>query len=115
MNHDTLPTAGVLDLTYGPQVLHVPEMAGRYYCVQFTAPNNTIFRLRRQTHYRYASGRLSHHGTGLEGTSAERDEADFVANNSVFVIGRVLVYSDSDLPIAYALAKQIEIVPRLGR
>ena len=36
-------------------------------------------------------------------------------NNSVFVIGRVLVYSDSDLPIAYALTKQIEIVPRLGR
>ena len=36
-------------------------------------------------------------------------------NNSVFVIGRVLVLSDSDLPIAYALTKQIEIVPRLGR
>jgi hypothetical protein len=43
VNHDTLPTAGVLDLRYGPQVLYVPEMAGRYYSVQFTAPNNTIF------------------------------------------------------------------------
>ena len=27
-------------------------------------------------------------------------------NNSVLVIGRVLVYSDSDLPIAYSYAKQ---------
>jgi hypothetical protein len=27
------------------------------------------------------------------------------------VIGRILVYSDSDLPIAYALTKQIQIVP----
>src|SRR6202163_1370933 len=37
------------------------------------------FRLRWQTHHRDASGRLSHHGTGLERTGAERDEADFVA------------------------------------
>jgi hypothetical protein len=33
VNHDTLPTAGVLDLRYGPLALHVPEMAGRYYSV----------------------------------------------------------------------------------
>ena len=32
-------------------------------------------------------------------------------NNSVFVIGRTLVSSDSDLPTAYALAKQIQVVP----
>jgi hypothetical protein len=33
-------------------------------------------------------------------------------DNSVFVIGRILVYSDADLPTAYALTKQIQIVPR---
>jgi len=43
VNHDTLATAGVLDLRYGPRVLRVPDMAGRYYSVQFTAPNNTVF------------------------------------------------------------------------
>jgi hypothetical protein len=32
-------------------------------------------------------------------------------NNSVLVIGRVLVYSDSDLLTAYALAKQIQLMP----
>ena len=32
-----------------------------------------------------------------------------------FVIGRILVYSHSDLPTAYALTKQIQIGPRLGR
>ena len=36
-------------------------------------------------------------------------------HNSVFVIGRILVYSDSDLPTAYALTKQIQVVPRLTR
>ena len=31
---------GWLDLRNGPQVLHVPEMAGRYYSVQFTDPSD---------------------------------------------------------------------------
>src|SRR3984893_18128783 len=43
VKQDTHPTAGVIDLNYRLQVLHVPEMAVRYYSVQFTAPNNTIF------------------------------------------------------------------------
>jgi hypothetical protein len=30
-------------------------------------------------------------------------------NDSVLVLGRVLVYSDSDLPTAYDLAKQIQL------
>src|SRR5262249_26298262 len=32
-------------------------------------------------------------------------------NNSVLVLGRILVYSDSDLPTAYGLAKQIRLIP----
>ena len=44
VNHDTLMTAGWLDLSKGPLVLHVPDMAGRYYSVQFTDPSkNTNF------------------------------------------------------------------------
>ena len=44
VNRDTLLTVGWLDLTKGPQILHVPDMAGRYYSVQFTDPsNNTNF------------------------------------------------------------------------
>src|ERR1051326_5916259 len=44
VNRDTLLTVGCLDLRKGPQVLHVPDMAGRYYSVQFTDPsNNTNF------------------------------------------------------------------------
>jgi hypothetical protein len=32
-------------------------------------------------------------------------------NNSVLVLGRVLIYSDRDLPSAYDLAKQIRFTP----
>ncbi len=37
-NHETLYVLGWLDLSKGPQVLHVPGMGGRYYSVQFTDP-----------------------------------------------------------------------------
>lgn len=44
VNRDTLLTVGWLDLSRGPQVLHVPDMAGRYYSVQLTNPStNTNF------------------------------------------------------------------------
>ena len=44
VNHDTLVTAGWLNLTKEPQVLHVPDFSGRYYSVQFTDPSkNTNF------------------------------------------------------------------------
>jgi len=35
-------------------------------------------------------------------------------NNSVLVIGRVLVESDSDFPTAYGLAKLIQLAPLSG-
>jgi len=38
---DVLYVAGWLDLKNGPQVLHVPDMAGRYYSVQFTDPSDS--------------------------------------------------------------------------
>ena len=43
MNHDTLLTVGWLDLSKGPQVLHVPDFSGRYYSVQFTDPFDVDF------------------------------------------------------------------------
>ena len=35
-------------------------------------------------------------------------------NNSVLVLGRILVYSDSDLATAYALTRQIQLTPLGG-
>jgi hypothetical protein len=39
-NHETLYVLGWLDLSKGPLVLHVPDMNGRYYSVQFTDPSD---------------------------------------------------------------------------
>jgi hypothetical protein len=115
VNHDTLVTAGVLDLRDGPQVLHVPDMAGRYYSVQFTAPNNTVFAYVGKRTTGTQAGDYLITGPGWEGQVPSGMKQISSPKNSVFVIGRILVHSDSDLPIAHGLTRQIQIVPRLGR
>lgn len=110
VNRDTLLTIGWLDLSKGPQILHVPDMAGRYYSVQFTDPS-------KNTNFAYVGKRTSGTESGdylISGPGWKVAEPQGVShisspNNSVLVIGRVLVYSDSDLPTAYELAKQIQL------
>jgi hypothetical protein len=115
VNHDTLLTAGVLDLRNGPQVLHVPEMADRYYSVQFTAPNNTIFAYVGKRTTGTQPGDYLVTGPGWKGQVPSGMKQVSSPNNSVFVIGRVLVYNDGDLPTAYNLAKQIRLTPFSSR
>jgi hypothetical protein len=42
-NHATLYTTGWLDLSQGPQVLHVLDMAHRYYSIEFVDPWDDVF------------------------------------------------------------------------
>jgi len=110
--NDVLYVGGLLDLSKGPQVLHVPDMAGRYYSVQFTDPSDG-------TNFAYVGKRTT--GTeagdylisapGWKGSVSQGMTQISSPNNSVLVIGRVFVESDSDLPTAYGLAKQIQLTP----
>jgi hypothetical protein len=111
VNHDTLPTAGVLDLEKGAQILHVPDMAGRYYSVQFTDPNNTNFAYVGTRVTGTNAGDYLITGPGWKGQVPSGMKQIASPNNSVFVLGRTLVESDSDLPTAYGLAKQIQLTP----
>jgi hypothetical protein len=112
VNRDTLLTVGWLNLRNGPQILHVPEMAGRYYSVQFTDPSNN-------TNFAYVGKRTTGTQAGdylitsphWKGSVPKGMKLISSPNNSVLVAGRILVYNDSDLPTAYNLAKQIEVVP----
>ena len=112
VNHDTLLTVGWLDLGKGPQILHVPDLSGRYYSVQFNKPS-------KNANFAYVGKRTTGTGAGeyllsgprWKGTVPQGMPQIVSPNNSVLVIGRILVYSDSDLPTAYNLAKQIQIAP----
>ena len=110
--NDVLYVGGCLDLSKGPHVLHVPYMAGRYYSVQFTDPSDG-------TNFAYVGKRTT--GTeagdylmsvpGWKGIVSQAMTQIASPNKSVLVIGRVFVESDSDLPTAYGLAKQIQLTP----
>jgi hypothetical protein len=112
VNRDTLLTVGWLDLSKGPQVLHVPDMAGRYYSVQFTdRSDGTDFSYVGKRTTGTQAGNYLITGPGWKGTVPSGMPQISSPNNSVLVIGRVLVYSDSDLPTAYGLAKLIQLAP----
>jgi hypothetical protein len=115
VNRDTLMTAGWLDLSKGPQVLHVPDMAGRYYSVQFTDPSkNTNFAYVGKRATGTQAGDYLVSGPGWEGQVPGGMKQISSPNNSVLVFGRVLVESDSDGATAYDLSKQIQLTPLSG-
>jgi hypothetical protein len=111
VNHDTLLTVGWLDLSKGPQVLHVSDFSSRYYSVQFTDPFDIDFAYVGTRTTGTQAGDYLITGPGWNGTVPQGMKQISSPNNSVLVLGRVLVYSDSDLSTAYNLAKQIQLMP----
>ena len=112
MNRDTLYVVGWLDLRKGPLVLRVPDMAGRYYSVQFTDPSkNTNFAYVGKRTTGTDAGDYLIVGPGWKGAVPQGMTRISSPNNSVAVIGRVFVANDSDLPTAYALGRQVQLVP----
>ena len=111
-NRDGLYTVGCLDLRTGPEVLHVPDTAGRYYSVQFIDPWGTVFAYvgRRKTGTQAGDYLIT--GPGWKGTVPKGLTQQIASpNDTVLLIGRTLVESDSDLATAYGLAKQIQVTP----
>ncbi len=112
VNRDTLYVMGWLDLSKKPQVLHVPNMADRYYSVQFTDPSKNI-------NFAYVGKRTTGTdagdylitGPGWKGAVPHGMKQISSPNNSVLVVGRVFVENDSDLSTAYDLSKQIQLTP----
>ncbi len=112
VNHDTLATAGWLDLRKEPLVLHVPDMKDRYYSVQFTDPS-------KNTNFAYVGKRTT--GTqagdylitrpGWNGNAPDGLKQISSPSNAVWLLGRVLVENDNDLETAYWLSKQIQLIP----
>lgn len=80
VNRDTLMAAGWLDLRKGPQLLHVPDAADRYYSVQFTDPSTNV-------NFAYVGTRTTGTQAGnylitgpeLDRAGSERDDADILA------------------------------------
>jgi len=90
--------------------LHVPDMDGCYYSVQFTDPSkNTNFAYvgKRTTDTRAGDYLIT--GPGWKGTVPQGMKQISSPNNSVLILGRVLVENDSDVSTAYDLSNQIQL------
>lgn len=111
-NRDTLYVVGWLDLAKGPLLFSVPDMAGRYYSVQFTDPyKNTSFAYVGKRTTGTKAGDYLITGPHWEGQVPGGMRQISSPNNSVLVVGRVFVENDGDLSAAYGLAKQIQLAP----
>ena len=109
---DVLYIGGWLDVKAGPRVLHVPEMDGRYYSVQFTDPNsgaNFAYVGKRSTGTDAGDFLLCERG--WDGSVPDGMTRIDVPHRSALVIGRVFAAGDDDRHVAYALAKQIQLTP----
>lgn len=111
-NTDTLYTAGWLDLRGKALVLHVPDMNGRYYSIQFTDPKDgTDFAYvgRRTTGTKAGDYLIT--GPGWSGTVPQGMKKISSPDTSVLVIGRVLVENGNDVTTVYNLSRQITLLP----
>jgi hypothetical protein len=110
--NEVLYIGGWLDLSKGSFILHVPEMGGRYYSVQFTDPSDGA-------NFAYVSTRTSGSqagdflitGPGWQSSVPQGLQQISSPNKSVLVVGRPLVESDRDVATVYALTKQIQLTP----
>ncbi|MEN2738724.1 DUF1254 domain-containing protein [Microbacterium sp. X-17] len=109
---DVLYVGGWLDLTDGPQVLHVPDSAGRYYSVQLTDPaDGADFAYVGKRTTGTAAGDFLITGRRWAGTVPEGMTRVASPTDSVLVIGRVFVADESDQQAAYDVARCIRLTP----
>jgi hypothetical protein len=109
---DLLYIGGWLDVKAGPQVLHVPEMAGRYYSLQFTDPAsgaNVAYVGKRATGT--SAGDFLLRAPGWSESSPDGMASIVLPHGVALVIGRVFADDDDDRPVAHALAEQIRLAP----
>jgi len=112
VNRDTLYAVGWIDLREGPQVLHVPDMNGRYYSVQFTDPSdNTNFAYIGKRTTGTKAGDYLIRGPRWKGSVPQGMSQISSPSNSVLVVGRVFVEDDGDVSNAYELGRQVQLSP----
>jgi hypothetical protein len=83
-----------------------------YYSVQFTDPFDVDFAYVGTRATGTQAGDYLITGPAWRGSVPQGMKQISSPDNSVLVIGRVLVYGDSDLSTAYNLAKQIQLTPQ---
>jgi hypothetical protein len=111
-NNDTIYSSAFLDLSQGPLVLDVPEIADRYYSLAFMDfySNNFAYVGTRATGGQ--AGKYVIAGPGWTGAGLPAG-ARLIASptNAVWLLGRFLVADASDLPNAHRVQDKLHLAP----
>ncbi|WP_173921502.1 DUF1254 domain-containing protein [Agromyces sp. Marseille-P2726] len=114
VNNDTVYSIGLLDLSGGPLLLHVPDTDGAYYVLQFVDAwtNNFAYVGRRATgtgEGTYLITPPGWTGTAPDGVPTIESPTDVAA-----IVGRLAVDGADDLPRVRALQQQFTLTPLEG-
>ncbi len=108
-NNDTLYSNAWLDLSQGPLLLDVPDIAGRYYVLGlldfYTNPFGYIGSRTTGTQ----AGRYLLHGPDWRGDVPYGATAIACPTDAVWLLGRLLVDGPQDLPAVHALQDRIRL------
>ena len=110
-NADTLYNTAWLELGKEPIVLHVPDTNGRYYVQQMLDAYTNTFNSVGWRTTGTGEGNFAIVGPGWSGSLPTGLQMIKSPTNSVWIIGRILVKGESDLPNVLALQKQFTLTP----
>ena len=110
-NADTLHNDAWLELEKEPIVLHVPDTNGRYYVQQMLDAYTNTFNSVGQRTTGTGEGDFTIVGPGWNGSLPPGLKMIKSPTNSVWIIGRILVKGESDLPNVLTLQKQFTLTP----
>ena len=110
-NADTLYNNAWLELGKEPIVLHVPDTNGRYYVQQMLDAYTNTFNSVGMRTTGTGEGDFAIVGPGWNSSLPPGLQVIKSPTNSVWIIGRILVKGESDLPNALALQKQFTLTP----
>ena len=111
-NNDTIYSSAFLDLSRGPLVLDVPEIADRYYSLAFMDcySNDFAYVGTRATGSRAGTYLIA--GPGWTGAPVPEGTRVIASpTNAVWLLGRFLVADASDLPNAHRLQDKLNLEP----
>jgi hypothetical protein len=113
-NNDTLYTTAWLDLRDEPMVMHVPDMAGRYYTYQFLDAYTNNFTYVSQRTRGFQEMDIAICGPGHSGALPSGLERIDAPTPTVFIIGRLGVDGPDDVPAVHALQDEMFLGPLSG-
>jgi len=110
-NNDTLYSSAFLDLSAGPLVLEVPEIADRYYSFALMDfySNNVAYVGTRTTGT--AAGKYLIAGPDCKDAPPAGLRLLASPTNAAWLLGRILVTDASDLPRVHALQSALKLAP----